>query len=246
MGCGDSRLPLTSEEALIQREEAKLRLSSLSVAFVCATIKKYSHDDQVTDSQLTRIVERLNLAEDDPTEYKKRYFDQFFVNMSPKGFGRGKMTVWGVMFSAGSNGEKVKELFFGMNADLEGSVDKLQVEEMVKIMLSISTVYSPNLVKSESNTLSDFKRALQRKFSPVSLAITDSITSSSPSISLRTLQDRFNSPHLSRLLTPTGVRTIVLEFKTDLASITHRPNAGMHTANRTLERGRTARSAAYQ
>ena len=218
MGCGDSRLPLTPEELLIHTEENKLRLSSLDVAFVCTTIKKYSLNDIITDSQLLRILQRLVPDVDDHQAYKQRFFGETFFHATPRGYSCTKLSILGLLLSYGTNPEKSSELFDLLNTACAPGLSRDKVDLMVKAMVSISVVYCPLLAKSSSPVLADYKKALEAKAGSVTEAVISFVMGRSHEITKAGMTEKFMSKTLGRFLSTGGVRRTVIDFTTVGAS----------------------------
>ena len=147
MGCGDSRGLLTAEEAVICSAEKKLKLKSLAVAEVCSTIKRFSGQEVISESQLLRICQRLVPDLDDYHVYKHRFFGQSFFHADPHGFSRVKVSILGLLLSKGTNEDKSRELFYIINPECTPRLDQKQVESLVQGLVSVSVIYCPLLVK---------------------------------------------------------------------------------------------------
>ena len=209
MGCGDSRGLLTAEEAVICSAEKKLKLKSLAVAEVCSTIKRFSGQEVISESQLLRICQRLVPDLDDYHVYKHRFFGQSFFHADPHGFSRVKVSILGLLLSKGTNEDKSRELFYIINPECTPRLDQKQVESLVQGLVSVSVIYCPLLVKEVSPGLAEYKRMLERKAALVTEHAVDYLEGG---CTLPGLIERFNSKELSRFLTPSGIRRTLIEF----------------------------------
>ena len=218
MGCGDSRGVLTAEESSICSAEHKLHLQDLPVSQVCSTIKQFSGPELISDSQLLRICQRLVPDLDDPRAYRQRYFGQSFFHANPHGFSRVKILILGVLLAAGSNEEKVQELFYAVNPECAQRLEAQQVSMMVQGLVSISVIYCPLLVKDVSPALAEYKRILEHK---ATLVTEYAVQYLDGSWSLSSLISKFNSKELSHFLSPSGIRRTLMDFSANGDS---RPN----------------------
>lgn len=212
MGCGDSKTPLTAEEAAITAQECALGLTMLPVAFVCTTVSKYSRNDLISDSQLMRILRRLFPEKEELEDFKRRYFDRNVLKAGLQEFARAKILSLCVLLSLGSNEDKVTELFYLLDVACEHKVSREQVQTSVATLVQLSVNYGPLLVSDPSPKLAAYRLELERKADSVSAAVVGYIMGALESMSLSQLVVKFNSGTLSRFLSPQGIRRILKEF----------------------------------
>lgn len=208
MGCNDSRRSVQPEEDEILQAEHKLAPHSPSPSLVSSTLSKYSRNHVITDSQLVRIVSILGKTGRNPSAAKQIYFGNSYFHAEPTGFDKGRVGVLFLLLSQGSAWEKTREVavLWGLEEFTPADVEKL-----VRCIVSISVIYCPLLVKSESLAMRAYVAALHSCADTVVRSLSAAITEQESLLSTDQLAAKLSNSRFSSIWTPTGIRSLISE-----------------------------------
>lgn len=208
MGCNDSRRSVLGEEEMIVAEEEKILEATVTPQQVAAVVNKYSRGHIITDSQLVRILEVLGKKGRDPALAKQHYFGGSYFHAEPTGYDKTRLGILFLLLSSGSLSSKTHQMSLITSRTDFSPVD---IEHFLRIIISISVIYTPLLVSTDTLRLQTYVSALHRCADTITRSITAEITQNDSNLPLNTLISRLNSSQYSRIWTCSGARRLISE-----------------------------------
>lgn len=155
MGCADSKVEATGEERKVAQAESMLRLSSIDVEKAFDLLRRYSNEDEITRTQLARIIAGLRLA-------PLRPFLPFFQVSGDK-YSLSKLATLFFLLSSSPQASKQRVFLLLWDTNCEGLLTQDSISGAAELILAISIDFAFSLVKDSSVAFGQYKQLLLRK-----------------------------------------------------------------------------------
>ena len=218
MGCQDSRIDLTAEEAAIMNAESLLEYSSLSALDVDKIHRKYSYEGTIFEDQWHEIRKILKLKKNIRL-YTSQEITDFtgHFQILPGQYSLKKLLVLGILLSTGSIEEKSKLLFEVEDEESKKILNKKKIKELVNMIIEIPIEITSNIEFTDPvnnvtrNDIKKYIQKLKRGKENCAKIIIDKILEGKEWISIEEFSIKMKNDNFEELLSTHGVRKFVKE-----------------------------------